>query len=107
MLSGSLMDTKEFIGIKNLKFYMKRRIYECVYWIRLKDTEKGGNGMLLFALTAAAPNLAEEIPPVLPLLLGFLLALVVLNLVLSFFRKKGADDHKKLSEDSEEKRPKS
>lgn len=61
--------------------------------------------MLLFALTTVAPKTAEEVPPVLPLLLGFLLALVVLNLGLSFFRKKGADDRKKLSEDSEEKRP--
>ena len=77
-----------------------------MFWIKQKETEKGGNVVLLFALTAVAAKPAEQIPPVLPLLLGFLLALVVLNLGLSFFRKKGAHDHKKLSENEEEKRPK-
>ena len=41
-------------------------------------------------LTTAAKQ-GQDIPPVLPLLLGFLLALILLNLGLSIFRKKGKD----------------
>ncbi len=46
--------------------------------------------MLIFMLTTAAKQ-GQDIPPVLPLLLGFLLALILLNLGLSIFRKKGKD----------------
>ncbi|MEA5056550.1 hypothetical protein [Anaerotignum propionicum] len=58
--------------------------------------------MLLFMLTTAAKQ-GQDIPPVLPLFLGFLLALVLLNLGLSFFRKKG-EDQRKNSSDAQEKR---
>lgn len=57
--------------------------------------------MLLFMLTTAAKQ-GQEIPPVLPLLLGFLLALVLLNLGLSIFRKKGKDQREN-SSDTQEK----
>lgn len=57
--------------------------------------------MLVFMLTTAAKQ-GQDIPPVLPMLLGFLLALVLLNLGLSIFRKKG-NDQRKNAWDTQEK----
>lgn len=57
--------------------------------------------MLLFILTTAAKQ-GQDIPPVLPMLLGFLIALVLLNLALSIFRKKGKKQRKN-ARDTQEK----
>ena len=59
--------------------------------------------MTLFALVSGSARQLEEVPQVLPLFLGFLVALFVLNLALSFFRKKAARDKKKESDDPEKK----
>lgn len=57
--------------------------------------------MLVFMLTTAAKQ-GQDIPPVLPMLLGFLIALVFLNLALSIFRKKGKEQRKN-ARDTQEK----
>ncbi|WP_312047101.1 hypothetical protein [Anaerotignum sp.] len=67
-----------------------------------KRLKKGVNALLLSILTTAASP-GQEIPPVLPLLLGFLLALVILNLGLSMFRKKGQGQRKNSSQTNEKK----
>ncbi|KAF5077347.1 hypothetical protein DSECCO2_151260 [anaerobic digester metagenome] len=67
-----------------------------------KRLKKGVNALLLSILTTVASP-GQEIPPVLPLLLGFLLALVILNLGLSMFRKKGQGQRKNSSQTKEKK----
>ncbi len=51
--------------------------------------------MTLFALVSASAQQIKEMPQVLPWFLGFLLAMFLLNLGISFFSKKAARDNKK------------
>ncbi|NCC16707.1 MAG: hypothetical protein EOM28_10215 [Clostridia bacterium] len=64
--------------------------------------EKGADGLNLFSFGSEL----EEIPAVLPVFLGFLLAMFLLNLGISFFRKKAARDNKKEADATEEKQEK-
>lgn len=48
----------------------------------------------------------EEIPAVLPIFLGFLFAMFILNLGISFFSKKGVRGKKKAPDGTEEKQKK-
>jgi hypothetical protein len=48
----------------------------------------------------------QEKPQILPWLLGFLLAMFLLNLGISFFRKKGNNHHQNMGDSTEKKQHK-
>ncbi|MDD4843673.1 MAG: hypothetical protein PHU31_05010 [Anaerotignum sp.] len=59
--------------------------------------------MFLLALGSETAQQIKEIPQVLPLFLGFLLAMFLLNLGMSFLSKKAARDKKKEPDGPEKK----
>ncbi len=58
---------------------------------------------MVFVLLSETAKQTEEMPEVLPLLLGFLVALGLLNFGLSMVRKKGRKENKKSQEETKEK----
>ncbi|KXL54091.1 hypothetical protein CLNEO_01870 [Anaerotignum neopropionicum] len=59
--------------------------------------------VILFAFLSGSARQIEEMPQVLPLLLGFLVALFLLNLGISLIRKKAGRDNKKEAASPEKK----
>lgn len=62
--------------------------------------------MFLLSLGSEAVQQLQERPQVLPWFLGFLLAIFLLNLVLSFFRRKETEHQKKTSDSKGEEQQK-
>ncbi|WP_304509595.1 hypothetical protein [Anaerotignum sp.] len=62
--------------------------------------------MFLLSVGSDSVQQLEGKPQILPWFLGFLLAMFLLNLAISFFRRKKAEHHKKALDSKEEKQQK-